>query len=202
MKHTGSNGDTNKQLAGVVAVAARATAAGSHDAAMMAAGSHNAAGAGSSCSISQVAATSSSKADAFSVADPVQSPATHVSPQECCHQVHGVCPVPAQSADLLTRRGCVLPYPSTLHTVAQWHPGSAALKQAHFFALSLVVARLPAGQNSLVLGVPDRQKMRSRQKQRGLQHLRAVGEAEEVWSLHLGSEFQPLQFMPHASCLA
>ena len=61
MKHPGSSGHS-KQVAGVIQVAARATAAGSHDAAMMAVGSHDAAGAGSSSSIPQVGITSSSKA--------------------------------------------------------------------------------------------------------------------------------------------
>ena len=82
MKHNGGSGH-DKQVAGVIEVAARATAAGSHDAAMMAVGSHNAAGAGSRSSSPQLGITSSSKADAGPVADPMQSQATHVSPQNC-----------------------------------------------------------------------------------------------------------------------
>lgn len=81
VKHTGSSGH-NKQVAGVIEVAARATAADSHDAAMMAVGSHNAAGAGSSFSTPLFAVNSSNKADARPVADPMQTQAKYASPPE------------------------------------------------------------------------------------------------------------------------
>ena len=135
MKPTGSSGHNN-QVAGVIEVAARATAAGSHDAAMMAVGRHSAAGAGSSSSTPQVGITSSSKADAGLVVDPVQTQTTHVSPREFLQQVHGSCQ--HHFADVLICTHYVLAYcdPSHISVVAFRR---CCFTAGSVFALSLAV---------------------------------------------------------------